>query len=85
DIEQLKIQNNKSLHFPSRWLPSTLVVLNESFTEKNKLLNSTMKVVRPKVEEHFSKEINYLYTPDAKNFISETNINNLRHFLLTNG
>ncbi|MBS2212422.1 AMP-binding protein [Carboxylicivirga mesophila] len=84
EIEKIKATNSANFNFPSRWLPSTLVVLKESFTEKNKLLNSTMKVVRPKVEEHFSDEIAYLYTPKAKNFLSETNIHNLRIYLSNN-
>ncbi|WP_439183490.1 AMP-dependent synthetase/ligase [Carboxylicivirga taeanensis] len=84
EISSLKASNNNDFNFPSRWLPSTLVVLKESFTEKNKLLNSTMKVVRPKVEEYFSHEIDYLYTPEAKNFISGTNISNLRIYLTNN-
>jgi len=41
-----------------------------------------MKIVRPKVEEYFSDEINYLYTPEAKNFLSNVNINNLKVFLV---
>jgi long-chain acyl-CoA synthetase len=81
EIDHIKAESKKSFNFPARWLPSTLVVLKESFTEQNKLLNSTMKVVRPKVEEHFSDEIRYLYTPEAKNFQSQTNIDNLRAFL----
>ncbi|MCU4157721.1 AMP-binding protein [Carboxylicivirga sp. A043] len=81
ELDHIKSESKETFNFPARWLPSTLVVLKESFTEQNKLLNSTMKVVRPKVEEHFSNEIDYLYTPGAKNFISETNINNLRIYL----
>lgn len=84
EINSIKANNTTNFNFPSRWLPSTLVILKESFTEKNKLLNSTMKVVRPKVEEYFSAEIDYLYTPEAKNFLSETNIRNLRIYLTSN-
>ena len=83
-INELKQQNTENMNFPGRWLPTTLAILNESFTEKNKLLNSTMKVVRPKVEEYFSDQIDYLYTPDAKNFCSQTNIKNLRTFISNN-
>ncbi|MBK3516404.1 AMP-dependent synthetase/ligase [Carboxylicivirga marina] len=84
EIDELKAHNKESFNFPTRWLPSTLIVLSEAFSEKNKLLNSTMKVVRPKVEEYFNNEIDYLYTPQAKSFISETNINNLRSYLDSN-
>lgn len=67
--------------FPARWLPSASIILPEPFTESNKLLNSTMKVVRRKVEEHFSDEINYLYTAEGKEFISEKNKSNLVKFI----
>ena len=36
--------------FPERWLPSAIAVLKEAFTEQNLLLNSTMKMVRGKIE-----------------------------------
>jgi len=78
DIEHVKNSNLPELSFPARWMPSTSVILPEAFTEHNKLLNSTMKVVRGKVEEYFQKEIEYLYTSDAKNFTSKQNKINLK-------
>ncbi|WP_010664715.1 AMP-dependent synthetase/ligase [Marinilabilia salmonicolor] len=67
--------------FPARWLPAASIILPEPFTESNKLLNSTMKIVRRKVEEYFSDEINYLYTAEGKEFISEKNKSNLAKFI----
>ena len=67
--------------FPQRWLPTANIILPEPFTEANKLLNSTMKVVRRKVEDHFSEEIDYLYTPAGRNFISGKNKSNLTNYL----
>ncbi|PWD97584.1 AMP-dependent synthetase/ligase [Marinilabilia rubra] len=64
--------------FPQRWLPATSIILPEPFTEANRLLNSTMKVVRRKVEEHFNNEIEYLYTSQGRDFISEVNKRNLQ-------
>ena len=32
------------------------------FTEHNGMMNSTLKVVRGKVEEHFRERIDYVYT-----------------------
>jgi long-chain acyl-CoA synthetase len=80
DLNVYKTGASKDL-FPQRWLPSTAVILPESFTEHNKMLNSTMKVVRNKVEEHFNSEIEFLYTPDSKKFINDRNITNLKTFL----
>ena len=59
--------------FPERWLPSTIVVLPEAFTEHNQMLNSTMKIVRGKAESHYRKEIEFLYTPEARNVVNEVN------------
>jgi long-chain acyl-CoA synthetase len=60
--------------FPERWLPSTIVILPEAFTEQNKLLNSTMKMVRGKIAEYFKAELDYLYTSEAKNIINKVNM-----------
>jgi long-chain acyl-CoA synthetase len=42
------------------------------------MLNSTMKMVRGKITEHYSKEIDFLYTPEAKNIINPVNIASLK-------
>lgn len=63
--------------FPHRWLPSTFAVLPEPFTEQNGMINSTMKVVRGKVEKAYAKRIEYMYTPEGKNLFNEKNINSL--------
>ncbi|MBZ4676568.1 MAG: long-chain fatty acid--CoA ligase, partial [Anaerophaga sp.] len=49
--------------------------------EANKMLNSTMKIVRRKVEEYFSDEIDYLYTPQGREFISYRNKSNLMKYI----
>jgi long-chain acyl-CoA synthetase len=59
--------------FPERWLPAAIGVLPEAFTEQNLLLNSTMKMVRGKIEERYKKLITFLYTPAGKNIINEGN------------
>ena len=60
--------------FPERWLPATIAVLPEAFTEQNQLLNSTMKAVRGKIIEYFSDELEFMYMPEAKNIINKRNI-----------
>lgn len=60
--------------FTERWLPTTFVILPESFNEQNKLLNSTLKMVRGKITEYFAKELDFLYTPEAKNIYNEMNL-----------
>jgi long-chain acyl-CoA synthetase len=67
--------------FPHRWLPSTFGILQEGFTEDNGLLNSTMKMVRPKITERFNDRIQYMYTPPGKNIHNETNLQALQSLL----
>ena len=60
--------------FPERWLPAGLAIVDEAFTEQNGLVNSTMKVVRGKVEKHFGDRIAYLYTPEGKTLKNPRNL-----------
>jgi len=63
--------------FPERWLPSVFALLPEAFTEQNGMVNSTMKIVRGKVEKHYAGRIEHLYTPEGKNIYNEFNMNAL--------
>ncbi|MDD4655800.1 MAG: AMP-binding protein [Bacteroidales bacterium] len=60
--------------FPERWLPSTFIIAQEPFTEQNRMINSTMKMVRSKVEEAYSNQIKYAYTPEGKNIYNKLNL-----------
>jgi long-chain acyl-CoA synthetase len=60
--------------FPERWLPAAIIVLPEAFTEHNHLLNSTLKIVRSKITEHFKNELNFVLTPEAKEINNPMNI-----------
>lgn len=53
--------------FPDRWLPATFAVLPEPFTEQNGMVNSTMKIVRGKVEKAYADRLEQLYTSEGKN------------------
>jgi long-chain acyl-CoA synthetase len=64
--------------FPDRWLPAALAIVDESFTEQNGLVNSTMKVVRNKVEAHFKERIDYCYTAEGKQLLNEKNIASIK-------
>lgn len=81
ELSQFKKGGKHSDMFPQRWLPSAVAVLPEGFSEENKLLNTTMKVVRNKVEEYFKIELKHLYTSQGKDITNENNIQNLRQFL----
>ena len=64
--------------FPERWLPSTFAVLPEPFTEQNLMINSTMKMVRGKIEKAYAGLIDYLYTPEGKQIYNQKNLDNLK-------
>ena len=51
--------------FPERWLPSTFAVLDEPFTEQNRMLNSTLKMVRGRIEERYRDRIAALRGADG--------------------
>ena len=63
--------------FPDRWLPGALAIVGEPFTEQNGLVNSTMKIVRGKVEEYFKERIDYVYTPEGKKYDNEKNLESI--------
>ncbi|MBO6083440.1 MAG: AMP-binding protein [Bacteroidales bacterium] len=60
--------------FPERWLPAAVVICDEPFTIANRMMNSTMKIVRGKVEEHYADRIAYAYTSEGKQLLNEKNI-----------
>jgi len=64
--------------FPERWLPTAIIVLPEAFTEQNHLLNSTMKMVRGKITEYFKSEMDFIYTPEAKEIANKKNIESVQ-------
>lgn len=64
--------------FPERWLPSTFAILAEPFTEQNQMINSTMKMVRGKIEKAYAKRIEFLYTSEGKQVFNEQNLDSLK-------
>ena len=73
EINQYKKGGEYENMFPDRWLPTTFVVLPETFNQENGLVNATMKMVRGKICEYFNVELEFLYTPEAR--ILENNLN----------
>ncbi|MBN2745949.1 MAG: AMP-binding protein [Bacteroidales bacterium] len=67
--------------FPGRWLPAAFAIIPEPFTEENKMVNSTMKVVRGKVVENYQSVIDLLYTSEGKSHRNNYNTSNVRNSL----
>ncbi|MBE6240987.1 MAG: long-chain fatty acid--CoA ligase [Bacteroidales bacterium] len=63
--------------FPERWLPAAVCVLPEPWTEQNHFLNSSMKVVRGRVEEAYKANMEFAYTPEGKNIVNDMNMASL--------
>jgi len=59
--------------FPERWLPSTVAVLAEGFTEQNQFLNSTLKMVRDKIVKSHDHRIQRLFTSEGKDICCRDN------------
>ena len=74
DVDNYKKGGRYAGMFPERWLPSAIGICDQEFTIANKMMNSTMKIVRGKVEEHYAGLLDYLYTPEGKDIHNERNL-----------
>ena len=81
--EYLKGGKNDGM-LPYRWLPSAFAVIEEPFTEKNGMVNSTMKIVKHKVYSAYASRIEELYTPAGKKSTSPANLEVLGRLLKEN-
>ncbi len=78
DVDSYKKGGKHEGMFPERWLPSAIGLCDEEFTIANKMMNSTMKIVRGKVEEHYANLLDYLYTPEGKDIHNPRNLEALK-------
>ncbi|MBR1510085.1 MAG: AMP-binding protein [Bacteroidales bacterium] len=74
DVDAYKKGGKFEGMFPERWLPSAIGICDEEFTIANKMMNSTMKIVRGKVEEHYASLLDYLYTAEGKDIHNARNL-----------
>jgi len=73
EIGQFKPGGRFAGEFPDRWLPTAMAVLGEGFTEQNRFLNSTLKMVRGKIADFYRDRIDYLFTPQGKDVCNSQN------------
>ncbi len=74
EIDKFKIGGEFENMFPERWLPSSFAILSEGFTEENKFLNSTLKMVRGKMKPFYSERIQS-FEVNGKDIYSSENKN----------
>jgi long-chain acyl-CoA synthetase len=78
EINQYRKGGKYENMFPERWLPAAVAVIGEPFTEQNGLVNSTMKIMRGKVEERYAARIESLYVSGAKSIDNKENMEALQ-------
>ena len=78
EIAKYKSGGEFAGEFPERWLPASFALVCEPFSEANGLVNSTMKVVRGKVEERYRDRIEHIYTPAGKDPLNAPNLDVFR-------
>lgn len=78
ELNEYRIGRKYEKMFPQRWLPASIGILNEGFSEGNQLLNSTMKMVRGKITEKYQEHLDYLYTGEAKDISNPRNVEAIR-------
>ncbi|MCK5169302.1 MAG: AMP-binding protein, partial [Bacteroidales bacterium] len=80
EIDEFKKGGKFEGQFPERWLPAAIAIIGEPFSEENKLINSTLKMVRGKIVEYHNKKLEYLFTPDAKEITNSENLDVISKF-----
>ena len=78
EIDNFRKNGEYAGMFPERWLPSSVAVLKEPFSEQNHMINSTMKMVRGKIEKAYAQRLIYVYTAEGKKIDNEQNMEALK-------
>jgi long-chain acyl-CoA synthetase len=78
DMNRFKQEPAYQGQFPEKWTPSTLFIAPEPFSEDNKMINSTLKMVRHKITTHYQDEIDTMYGPEGQKMVNDLNIQSIR-------
>lgn len=81
DLNEYRKGGKYSDMFPQRWLPASIGILSEAFSEQNHMINSTMKMVRPKITDYYQELLDFMYTPEGKNLANMKNITAIKQLL----
>lgn len=73
--EVLAFRNQKEFNnkFPEKWIPSNFQIVEEEFSEANKMINSTLKMVRFVITETYKDKLDQLYLPNNQGMVNEEN------------
>jgi len=70
---QFKYEKDYVNKFPEKWIPSVFSIVEEPFSEENKMINSTLKMVRYKIIETYQQNINEMYNNGRTTSVSPKN------------
>ena len=60
--------------FPDKWIPSQFQIVEEEFSEANKMINSTLKMVRKNIIEVYQDKLDIMYKKDSQKNALEENL-----------
>ena len=60
--------------FPSKWIPSQFQIMEEEFSEANKMINSTLKMVRKNITEVYHDRLDIMYKKNAQKNALDNNL-----------
>lgn len=80
-IQKYKHETELNQKFPIRWLPISFAIIEQGFTEHNKMLNSTLKMVRSRIISKYEQRLNAMYTAEFKNYQNNDNIEAMKSLL----
>lgn len=64
--------------FPNKWMPSLFYIAPESFSEENKQVNSTLKMVRHQIVEAYQAQIDLMNSANGSESIKQKNEKTLK-------
>ncbi len=60
--------------FPSKWVPAQFQIMEEEFSEANKMINSTLKMVRKNITEVYQDRLDIMYKKNAQKNALDNNL-----------
>lgn len=79
EINEFKKGGKLESMFPQRWLPTSIIITEEPFSESNKMLNSTMKIVRRVIEDKYMSDIESSFTTEGKDIENQRNVDMVKN------
>ncbi|MEN8125032.1 MAG: AMP-binding protein [Bacteroidota bacterium] len=67
--------------FPLKWIPSQFQIIEDNFSEDNKMINSTLKMVRHRITENYQNRIDFMYGDNALKKGFEENLKTISRLL----